>query len=68
MSVEAWASLAITSMWIAVAATAVWGPDFVSTTGSGSSSTTIPSGIFVAIFAWLGTWVVAKWAFGRRAK
>jgi hypothetical protein len=63
---EMWAALAITAMWAVVAISAVWGPDFVSTSGAGSSSTTIPSGIAVAVFATVGTWVVAKYGFGRR--
>jgi len=62
---EVWASLAIFAMWIAVAVSAVWGPDFVSSNGSGTNSTTIPSGIAVAVFACIGTWAVAKYAFGR---
>ena len=62
---EVWASLAIFAMWIAVAVSAVWGPDFVSSNGSGTNSTTIPSGIAVAMFASIGTWAVAKYAFGR---
>ena len=62
---EVWASLAIFAMWIAVAVSAVWGPDFVSSSGSGTNSTTIPSGIAVAMFAAIGTWAVAKYAFGR---
>jgi hypothetical protein len=61
---EVWASLAITAMWIAVAVTAVWGPDFVGTSNDGNSST-IPSGIFVALFASVGTWAVARYGFGR---
>ena len=61
---EVWASLAITAMWLAVAVSAVWGPDFVGTSNDGNS-TTIPSGIFVALFACLGTWAVAKYALGR---
>jgi hypothetical protein len=59
---DVWASLAITAMWIAVAVSALWGPNFVST--SGSSSTIIPSGIGVALFASIGTWAIAKYAFG----
>jgi len=62
--IEVWASLAITSMWVAVAVSAVWGPDFVSTS-AGGNSLTIPSGIFVTVFAWLGSWKVAKYAFPR---
>ena len=64
MTAEVWASLAITSMWIAVAVSAVWGSDLVSTS-SGGNSTTIPLGFFVAIFACVGSWLVAKHAFGR---
>ena len=63
---EMWASLAIMAMWVVVAVSAVWGPDFVSTSGSGTNSTTIPSGIAVAVFATIGTWAVAKHGFGRR--
>ena len=62
--VETWASLAIFAMWIAVAIAAVWGPDFVSTSGSGTNSTTIPSGIVIAMFATIGTWFVAKYGLG----
>jgi hypothetical protein len=51
-------------MWIAVSVSALWGPDFVST--SGSDSTIIPSGIGVALFASIGTWAMAKYAFGSR--
>lgn len=40
---EPWASLAIAAMWVAVAPSAIFGPDFVSTS-PGGSSTTIPSG------------------------
>jgi hypothetical protein len=64
---ETWESLAIAVMWIAVAVTSVWGPDFVSTT-PGGTSTTIPSGIAVAVFASIGTWAVAKYGFGRRER
>ena len=51
-------------MWIAVAVTAVWAPNFVGSSNAGSSST-IPSAIFVALFASLATWALAKYAFGR---
>lgn len=63
---EIWASLAITAMWIAVSVCALWGPDFIST--SGSNSTVIPSGVAVALFASIGTWAMAKHAFGPTRK
>ena len=65
---EMWASLAIAAMWIAVACSAAWGPDFVSTNGGGTNSTTIPSGIAVALFASIGTWAVAKYGLGQPRK
>jgi hypothetical protein len=63
---ETWASLAIFAMWIAVSVSAVWGPDFVSSSGSGTNTTTIPSGIVIGLFATIGTWLVAKYGFARR--
>jgi hypothetical protein len=63
---EMWASLAIGVMWLAVALCAVFGPDFVSTT-PGGSTTTIPSGIAVGLFAVIGTSIVAKRGFERRS-
>lgn len=58
------ASLAIVVMWLAVLFDAIFGPDIV-TTSSGGDSSTVPSAVAVALFAFLGTWVVAKYAFGR---
>jgi hypothetical protein len=60
---EMWASLAISVMWLAVLFDALWGPDFVAS--SAGSTTTIPSAIIVALFAYLGTRVVAKYGFDR---
>lgn len=65
---ELWASLSIATMWIAVACSAAWGPDFVSSSGGGTNSTTIPSGIAVALFASIGTWAVAKYGFGAQRR
>jgi len=59
---EMWASLAISMMWLAVLFDAVFGPSFVSTS-AGGNSTTIPSAIFVALFAFLGSAAVAKYGF-----
>lgn len=61
---EMWAAIAIASMWLATALAAVFAPDFVSTT-PGGSTTTIPSGIAVALFALIGTRMVARYGFGR---
>ena len=59
---ELWASLAITAMWVAVFVTAIWGPDASFNSNDGNSST-IPSAVFVTVFAFLGTWVVARYGF-----
>jgi hypothetical protein len=59
-----WASLAITAMWVAVFVTAIWGPDAQFQSVDGSSST-IRSAIFVTVFAFLGTWIVARYGFRR---
>lgn len=63
---EMWASLAIAVMWLAVLVDAVWGPNFVSSSGSGTNTTTIPSAVFLALFAYLGTRVVARYGLDRR--
>ena len=52
-------------MWIAVAVTAVWGSVYVGSSNDERHSQTIPSGIFVGLFATIGTWALAKYAFGR---
>jgi hypothetical protein len=64
---ETWVSLAITAMWVAVFITAIWGPDAKFSSNDGSSST-IPTAVFVTVFAFLGTWVVAKYGLRQRRK
>jgi hypothetical protein len=64
---EMWASLAITAMWVAVFVTAIWGPDARFHSNDGNSST-IPTAVFVTVFAFLGTWIVAKYAFRQHPK
>lgn len=59
---ELWASIAIAAMWLAVVVDSVWGPSLVSASNDGNS-TTVPSAIIVALFAWLATSVVARYAF-----
>jgi hypothetical protein len=64
---EMWASLAIAAMWVAVFVSAIWGPDAQFNSSDGSSAT-IPSAVFVTVFAFLGTWVVARYAFRQHEK
>jgi hypothetical protein len=64
---EMWASLAITAMWVAVFVTAIWGPDAKFNSNDGNSST-IPVAVFVTVFAFLGTWIVAKYGLRREKK
>jgi uncharacterized membrane protein (DUF485 family) len=61
---EMWASLAIAVMWLSVLFTAIFGQDILNTTVGGTSSS-VPSAIVVAFFAFFGTWVVARHGFRR---
>jgi hypothetical protein len=61
---EMWASLAIAVMWLTVLFDALFGPDFV--TSGVTTSTRIPSALFLALFAYLGTRVVARYGLARR--
>ena len=63
---DMWASLAIATIWLAVLATAVFGPD-IRSVDAGGSSTTVPSAVAVALFAVFATAAVAKHGFHRRA-
>jgi hypothetical protein len=58
-----WASLAIAVMWLAVLFDALFGPDLVVSNASGT--TTIPSAVFLALFAYLATRVVARYGLPR---
>jgi hypothetical protein len=64
---EMWASLAIVVMWLSVLFDAVFGPDIVNHSAGGDSST-VPSAVAVALFAFLATWVVARYGFRRERK
>ncbi len=64
---EMWASLAIAVMWLAVLFTSIYGPD-IATVSAGGDSSHVPSGIVVAFFAFLGTWVVARHGFRHEPK
>jgi hypothetical protein len=59
---EMWASLAIIVMWLSVLFDAVFGPDIVNSSAGGDHST-VPSAVALALFAFLATWVVARYGF-----
>ena len=59
---EVWVSLAISVIWLAVAVTALFGPSIDSTTPGGTTSS-VPSGVALALFATIATWAVAKYGF-----
>ena len=67
---EMWTSLAISVIWLSVLCAAIFGPDIVSNNGVGDvgERTTVPSAVVVALFAFLATWVVAKYGFGSGRK
>ena len=64
---EMWASLAIAVIWLSVLFDAIYGPNIVNTSAGGDMST-VPSAVVVALFAFLGTWVVAKYGYPRERK
>ena len=60
-----WGAVSIIAMWLAVLFDGIYGGDMVfNSVGSGSS--TIPSAVAVALFAFIGTIAVAKRAFARQ--
>jgi len=64
---EMWATVAIIAMWVAVLFVGVYGGD-ATFHSVDSSTTTIPSGVLVALFAAIGTGSVAKRVFGRTSE
>lgn len=64
---EMWASLAIAVIWLSVLFDAIYGPSILSTSPGGTSSS-VPSAVAVALFAFLATWVVAKYGYPRGRK
>lgn len=61
---EMWGTLAIISMWVAVLFVGVYGGEMVFR-GTDSSTSTVPAGVAVALFAAIGTGSVAKRVFRR---
>jgi len=64
---EMWASLTIIVMWLSVLFDAIFGPD-IQTTGVAGDHAIVPSAVPVALFAFLATWVVARYAFRHERK
>ena len=62
---EVAASIAISVMWLAVLFDAVFGPAIVTSNGAGTNTSSTPSAVVIALFAFLGSWVVARYAFRR---
>jgi hypothetical protein len=63
---EVAAAAAIGIIWLTVLFDAIWGPDIISTNGTATQDTHVPSAIVVAAFAYLATRVVAQYGFGPR--
>jgi hypothetical protein len=61
---QVWAGLAIVAMWLAVLFDGIYGKDIVSDGSNvGGGSTVIPSAVVIAVFACIGTIVVARHGF-----
>jgi hypothetical protein len=62
-----WESLAISAMWVAVTLVSIFGPAIESSTVGGTSSS-VPAGVPVALFAVIGSFFVAKYGLGGRRR
>lgn len=60
-----WGALSIVAMWLAVLFDGIFGDNMIFTSTADGTTTTLPSAVVVALFAAIGTAVVAKRAFGR---
>jgi len=60
-----WGALSIVTMWLAVLFVGIFGGNLTSVS-AGGDVTNIPSSIFLAFFAVIGTASIAKRVFGRR--
>ena len=64
---EMWAGVAIVVAWLAVLFDAIFGPDIL-TTSAGSDRSSVPSAVAVSVFAFLSTWVIARYGFLHKQK
>lgn len=61
--VQLWPSLAIGLIWLVVGVDALFGPDIVTSNGAGTNTSSTPSAVVLSLFAFLTSWVVARYAF-----
>jgi len=61
--VHLWPSLAIGLIWLVVGLDALFGPDIVTSNASGTNTSSTPSAVVLSLFAFLTSWVVARYAF-----
>jgi hypothetical protein len=64
--VQLWPSLAIGLIWLVVGLDALFGPDIVTSNASGTNTSSTPSAVVLSLFAFLTSWVVARYAFRRQ--
>ena len=60
-----WGAVSIVAMWLAVLFDGIFGGDMIFASPA-NGTTTIPSAVAVALFAFIGTVAIAKRAFTRR--
>ena len=61
-----WGAVSIIAMWLAVLFDGIYGNDMIFNGNAGGGPTIIPSAVAVALFAFIGTVVVARRAFARQ--
>ena len=61
--VHLWPSLAIGLIWMVVGLDALFGPDIVTSNAAGTNTSSTPSAVVLSLFAFLTSWVVARYAF-----
>lgn len=62
---EVWPSLTIGVVWLTVLFDALFGPDIETSDAAGTNTASVPSAVAVALFAFLTSWVVARYGFRR---